>query len=144
MNVQDYIVHETQRQGGTPAEGEGMYKAWQRALDGEPITENELCHWVNLIKCGKVTGYRGTPVTFANGGSANHPNTIDQAMGGLLMAINAVSIYNDVDDLVYEFLQIHPFADGNGRVASLLWNRLRGSLTNPEPLPYFFGEGGGE
>lgn len=44
------------------------------------------------------------------------------------------------DDFTYQFLIIHPFIDGNGRVASLLWNYMRGSILAPEVCSYPFFE----
>jgi hypothetical protein len=35
------------------------------------------------------------------------------------------------------FLQIHPFQDGNGLVASLLFNWGMNTLDEPFPLPYY-------
>jgi len=44
------------------------------------------------------------------------------------------------DEFVVEFLKIHPFKDGNGRVAFLLYNILNNSLDDPAPLPDYFKE----
>lgn len=50
----------------------------------------------------------------------------------------------DIADFVTrEFLLIHPFADGNGLVGSLVWNFINGTIEKPEPMPYFFGQGNG-
>lgn len=45
----------------------------------------------------------------------------------------------DVEMIVKMFLDIHPFADGNGRTASILRNRMLGTLNDPTPLPFYYG-----
>ena len=137
-----------------------MYGAWRYLTEffeheGDYVAEGAFVHAHRLIKGDEFGGgrYRTTPVTFRDGGhAANHQN-IDRLMENLFGAINnsrmwtpnkisenvSVSL-NPPDLFAKEFLDIHPFSDGNGRVASLLWNRLRDTLADPEPLPYFYGE----
>lgn len=43
------------------------------------------------------------------------------------------------DMWVKDLLDIHPWADGNGRVASIFRNWLLDTMRNPLPLPYYFG-----
>jgi len=45
----------------------------------------------------------------------------------------------DADSLIKTLLDIHPFVDGNGRVASILRNLMIGSMDDPQPLPYYYG-----
>lgn len=156
MNVLDYIAHETERQSGTVREGLGMYGAWQYAKsiydEGFPLGENALCHMVKCIN--GIEGYRNTPVFFRSGGHAVNYMSIPRAMAALSEALRNPALgmsqnrghenfINVPDTLTKEFLSIHPFADGNGRVGSLMWNFLRGSLADPEPMPYFFGDDNG-
>lgn len=90
-------------------------------------------------------GFRIKPVTFANGGSSansqeiprlmqSHVEVIDHFNNGLLNFMPREKI---VAQVVKEFLWIHPFADGNGRLAWLLLNYLLGTLDDPVPLPDF-------
>jgi hypothetical protein len=89
-------------------------------------------------------GYRRTPVTFASGGSAAAADLVPRAMEGLIAHVGSVRVPATTpfevgaDEWVKAFLDIHPFADGNGRVAWVLFNWLWGMLDNPLPLPEFY------
>lgn len=152
MYINHYIAHETERQSGTMSEAAGMARAWQYMYDSrfDELTEDDLITCVYLIN--DITGYRNTPVFFRNGGHAVNHLSIPRAMEALVSAINEPGIFTErrinpgvtvtditPDTITKEFLDIHPFADGNGRVASLLWNRLNKTLNCPNPMPYFFG-----
>lgn len=47
---------------------------------------------------------------------------------------------SEVDSCVKMLLEIHPWKDGNGRTASIFRNWLLGTLSDPQFLPYYFGE----
>jgi len=80
--------------------------------------------------------YRSIPVTFANGGTAASPETIPDTMNRMFELLDENT---DVDEFIKAFLQVHPFVDGNGRTAFILYNWLKGTLNNPLPLPDYFG-----
>lgn len=44
------------------------------------------------------------------------------------------------DSFIKDLLDIHPWADGNGRTASILRNWFLGTLDDPSPLPYYYGD----
>lgn len=80
--------------------------------------------------------YRHTPATFENGGSAADSKDIPSAMARIFEHLDA-----DVEaaEFVRALLVIHPWSDGNGRTAFILYNWLGHTLTTPQPLPDFFG-----
>lgn len=43
------------------------------------------------------------------------------------------------DQFYYEYEEIHPFVDGNGRTGKILYNYLKGTLARPEMPPNFWG-----
>lgn len=89
--------------------------------------------------------YRRTPVTFANGGFAVDWDLIPTAMDQWFGMVNdppdyLVSLGGDKlrEYQVAEFLRIHPFRDGNGRIAWILRTRFYDNWESPDPLPKYF------
>lgn len=92
--------------------------------------------WGKLVEPIKASGLRRTPVTFANGAMGLNPDLIPRVMDSLFANRENMT----VDEFVKEFLIIHPFTDGNGRTAFILYNALMGNPTEPVALPDYFGE----
>ncbi len=103
----------------------------------------------HAARLGAIEGYRTTPVTFVNGNTgakADHiPRLMDQLCDSDLWD-------DDREAFVLEFLKIHPFEDGNGRVAAILMNlapRLHDFPQDPNkqtefvPVPSMDGWDGG-
>lgn len=81
---------------------------------------------------------RSIPVTFANGGSSCSPDSIPAAMASLMSAIpDVVGNEFEIRAWIKHFLWIHPFTDGNGRTAWVLYNWLCQTMNTPTPLPDF-------
>jgi hypothetical protein len=82
-------------------------------------------------------GYRRTPVTFQDGGASSYPALIEDNIRNLLDVSTEDFNSDDCYQWTRAFLLIHPFRDGNGRCAWILYNWLRGTLDYPLPLPDF-------
>lgn len=91
-------------------------------------------------------GYRTWPVIFQDGGGSANVNEIPRLMINFRDNIIALRLDNGtfppghVDAMVKQFLSIHPFVDGNGRLAWILYNYLFDTLDYPSPLPNYFGD----
>jgi len=99
-----------------------------------------------------ANGFRHTPVTFQNGGSSAPHADIPRLIENWCSIVNEyLTNPNTTWDIVLtkqlirEFLWVHPFKDGNGRVAFVLYNFLCGfkkfyrdhTLIFLYPLPEF-------
>ncbi len=132
IHVEQYLLSESTRQY---ASWKPMTAAYERvnSYDGE-LTEIFI---LSLAKCFGFDGYRTTPVTFASGGQAANAQTISSAMARLISCSPQTDDFGEWHAWLKAFLQIHPFQDGNGRIASLLFNWAINTLDEPVPLPYY-------
>lgn len=135
MQVVNYCAAECERQHTSPVSVGHMFFAWYLA-DGftGPVRESGIFLIENAVNDRALSfGYRRTAVSFASGGRAADWQEVPRLMGNLLAAQDTLT----PDEFAKEFLDIHPFEDGNGRTASLLWNYLRGTIQSPDMLPEF-------
>lgn len=149
--IVDWCAGEVERQQATPLHVAGMFRAWEyaQALDadrrpviGFTLDEDILLRFESLVmlRDGRRTRpWRVTPAAFANGNLALAYQHIERQMGLWMVEWNRqVLSKNMADQLTKQFLMIHPFEDGNGRIAAILWNWRLGTLSHPKPLPEFF------
>lgn len=116
----------------------GLLFAYNHALrveDNLP-TERYMRAVAALVDPTLAGSYRVTPVTFDNGGSAVHWREVPDAMQRLFAHLDDET---PAREFAKAFLDIHPYADGNGRVAFILYNWLYGTLRDPQPVPDFYG-----
>lgn len=59
---------------------------------------------------------------------------------GSLVADHVVA-QDSIDEFYYQYEEIHPFKDGNGRTGKILYNYLRGTLSAPTIPPMFWTNG---
>lgn len=144
VRVASVAAAEVVRQVPDPGERLEAYYALLRAYDlardvharQSPVTEYTIKMLGGVIAPSNGGQWRRTPVTFANGGGAVAAGLVPGLMSGLITYGNALT----PTEWVKEFLDIHPFTDGNGRTAWLLCNLLAGTLDVPDPLPDLYGE----
>ncbi len=150
-----WAAYECAVQGEGPMDVLSFLNAWDYARNEFfPYNKDELEYQIQMVN-GRVTGnhplmreairmglerqslnidavqalgfadYRETPVVFANGNDGapwiEIPRLMEQLCASDLF-------WTDIRAFLIEFLKIHPFADGNGRTASVLYNRRGGEV----------------
>lgn len=106
--------------------------AW-RHRDRTP-TEGDILELAFKIEPLHNSGYRRVPVTFADLSTGADWKDVPHAMKTLSSLLPAPDHY----DVTKALLNIHPFVDGNGRVAWVVFNWLGGHLDDPLALPDFY------
>ena len=97
------------------------------------LTLDHVLELAAIVEPVNKLGVRRTPVTFTDGGRSTPWQQLPAAMGRLFDHVATA----DPDSFTHALLDHHPWQDGNGRVAWLVWNQLRGTLLAPDPLPEF-------
>ena len=115
-----------------------------------PLELDDLNVYAYLIEPTNGGELRTTPVSFADLSTAIPAANIPRAIENWILRFNFNLGEGDkrplatrdhmAQDVIKEFLDIHPYSDGNGRLAFILYNWLLGFPDEPFPLPYFYGE----
>lgn len=139
--------------------------AWDMRLSDDPDDDvrplsHEDLHTLNskiLLASqdlAKPAEYRNTPVAFSHAMRSACPSaevsaTMDRWLSVANSLVSTTRNFHTTRGLTHEelsyklvkwFLDIHPYSDGNGRVASILYNLLLRKLDEPVLLPDFYND----
>lgn len=139
-----YIIAEVGRQGHNPEAEEGaqrvlwMQYAWEDAIEhrSKPLNRGRilrLAHYIEPLE-NSVWDYRtcNVRVGFYVAPRANEVLARMERWFEMLPSMTPEEAYR-------ELMEIHPWADGNGRTGKIVYNWLKGTLDNPVLPPNFFG-----
>lgn len=151
-----YCAEECMRQGSGELSVYDMVNAWDWMQSIHDTDPRYLDLWV-IERIGQLVeptknknGFRRIPI------GVNDPNfgwiekapwervpdlllmLLDSYQDGSLW-VSQQNAKNPEDQFYYEYENIHPFKDGNGRTGKILYNYLCGTLDNPIMPPNFWG-----
>lgn len=112
------------------------------------LSEEFLAKLARVVEPSNDGQYRHQPVTFNGIVGGVHPREIWRAMQRWVAYFNDAvrqqekytANFKLCDEVIKEFLDIHPFSDGNGRTAWLLRVWMLDQWDNPQPLPDYYGK----
>lgn len=134
------IIAECERQH-TDAQGvmhlvQAFHNAQRHAKSCPKPTLRDVLSMAASIEPKTKGQLRTTPITFTNGGSAAPASTVVDTINHLF-DILAEHDDIDADEFCRTFESIHPFIDGNGRVAWLIRTWLTNTWDFPQRLPVY-------
>ena len=151
MDIERYIQFEVERQHSEKFSEFRRAFLWVGMVDSKRVCAEHsllpILHGiarrvepvVNELKNDST--FRRSEVGFLHGGNAakavDIPRRIDRWVS------NFVQVQEDsrfFEMWIKDLLDIHPWADGNGRTVSIFRNWMLGTMKDPEPLPDYFKE----
>lgn len=136
LAVIDWAAIECRRQRSNELSVSWMLHAWQYAMrvTALPIELDVLAMGALVEPYVNARGYRQCGVRVGNDVKLDW-RQVPRAMENLLEAVERL----DPDEWFYQYENIHPFRDGNGRTGAILYNWLRKSLGAPIEPPECWG-----
>jgi hypothetical protein len=147
MNVIEYCTEEVQRQTHDTKTLDGiervgwMLNGWSLALEW---SKERLPNKVDIYRIGaaverkkNANGPRVCDV-WVGDKKCPPPNQIDELMNAFLDELKITPHRIKPLDFYRQFLEIHPFVDGNGRTGKVILNWINGTLLSPIFTPNDF------
>lgn len=130
LAVIQWAAEECKRQRSGELSVSWMLQAWNHAMRADRlgfITENDILHMAKFIEPEvNAKGWRTVDVRV--GYDAKGP--WEEVPRQMVLYLDALAGLGP-EEAYRNFEEIHPLRDGNGRVGSLIFNWLRGSLADP-------------
>jgi hypothetical protein len=154
LNILQYIAEECERQGSGGASVYNMLKAWEYAFISWDNCDKLTIEFIEEI--GKLVepednkkGFRQIRIFVSDDFTSIEKSPwervpeqlqhlIDSYYEGLLEPSHKEAETPE-DQFYFEYENIHPFRDGNGRSGKIIYNFLLGKLNNPWMVPNFWG-----
>lgn len=158
LNVIKYCAEECERQGSGEKSVYDMLNAWDHVTNylsqGQELDISIIEDIGKLVEpSDNKDGFRTVPIGVSDGFNWIEKSEWREVPRLLTLLIESyyegnlwpptigtnIKAKSAEDVFYYEYENIHPFRDGNGRTGKILYNYLKGTLDNPVLPPNFWG-----